>query len=157
LEEAAQADFLLHVADVSHPQVEDQMQVTSEVLSSLELDTRPTIMVLNKIDAAEPAAIERTSRLHPGAVCISAAKGEGLEALRTALADLMDNGMVEKAIRLRSADREAIGRIYAQSQVLDAQYHDGYVDLTIRASREMASALGRLGYPAAEPVEEAAQ
>ena len=157
LEEAAQADFLLHVADVSHPQVEDQMTVTSEVLSSLELDTRPTIIVLNKIDAAEPGALERASRLHPGAVCISAARGEGLETLRATLADLMDNGMVEKAIRLRSADREAIGRVYAQSQVLDAQYHDGYVDLTIRASREMASALGRLGYPAAESVEEAAR
>ena len=86
-----------------------------------------------------------------------AARGDGLETLREALADLMDHGMVEKAIRLRSADREAIGRVYAQSQVLDAQYHDGYVDLTIRASREMATALARLGSAAPEPVEEAAR
>ncbi len=157
LEEAAQADFLLHVADVSHPQMAEQMAVTSEVLSSLQLDNRPILIVLNKIDSAEPAAVERARRLHPGAVLVSAARGDGLDGLKEALAGLMDHGLVQRAIRLRSADLEAISRVYAQSQVLDAQYHDGYVDLTIRASRERASALGRLGCEAVDAVEEAAR
>ena len=53
LEEARQADLLLHVADASNPAVFDQIAVVYEVLEELGIQAKDTLLVLNKIDAAD--------------------------------------------------------------------------------------------------------
>lgn len=50
LDEVREADILLHVIDVSHPQYEDQIGVVNETLQSLKADDKPTILVFNKVD-----------------------------------------------------------------------------------------------------------
>lgn len=145
LEETADADFLLHVIDLSHPKYEEQMSITHQVLSGLEMDVKPALLVFNKIDrVAAPGIVERARRLHPDAVFISATRGTGLDELRERIDDLVGRDLVERQLRLPSRDAEAISRVYSHSQVLDARYHDGYVDLTFRTSRAQARALSRL-------------
>ena len=63
LEEVVQADLLLHVVDISHPQAEEQIQAVNAVLTEIGAGEKPTIMVFNKMDrlngqppAAEPVA-----------------------------------------------------------------------------------------------------
>ena len=51
LDEVREADVILHVVDISHPQFEEQMQVVNETLAELCQETKPTILVFNKIDA----------------------------------------------------------------------------------------------------------
>lgn len=51
LDEVREADIILHVADISHPQFEDQLKVVNETLAELIKETKPTIVVFNKIDA----------------------------------------------------------------------------------------------------------
>lgn len=51
LDEVREADVILHVVDISHPQFEDQMEVVNETLSELFKELKPTIVVFNKIDA----------------------------------------------------------------------------------------------------------
>lgn len=51
LDEVREADVILHVIDISHPQFEDQMRVVNETLSELLKEPKPTILVFNKIDA----------------------------------------------------------------------------------------------------------
>ena len=51
LDEVREADVILHIVDISHPQFEEQMQVVNETLAELCKETKPTIMVFNKIDA----------------------------------------------------------------------------------------------------------
>ena len=51
LEEAREADVLLHIVDASHPDWEGQMRVVDKVLAELDLADRPTIAVFNKMDA----------------------------------------------------------------------------------------------------------
>lgn len=51
LDEVREADVILHVVDISHPQFEDQMQVVNETLAELIREPKPTIIVFNKIDA----------------------------------------------------------------------------------------------------------
>ena len=51
LDEVREADVILHVIDISHPQFEDQMKVVNETLSELLKEPKPTILVFNKIDA----------------------------------------------------------------------------------------------------------
>ena len=145
LEEAVETDFLVQIVDLNHPKYEEQMDVTREVLGNLEMADRPSLLVFNKIDLIRnPGIRDRAERLHPDALFLSAARGENLEALTVRLDGLVSAELVERRIRLQSRDSDAIARVYLQAYVLDADYHDGYVDLTFRTSRSRALALDRL-------------
>jgi GTP-binding protein HflX len=58
LDEVREADLLLHVVDISHPDFEDHIAAVNEVLKDIKSDGKPTIMVFNKIDAYENLTIE---------------------------------------------------------------------------------------------------
>jgi GTP-binding protein HflX len=73
LEELEEADLLVHVVDASHPQAQEQLQVTEKVLQELRLENKPKITVLNKIDQVpEGISRNRCKVLSPGAQTISA-------------------------------------------------------------------------------------
>jgi GTP-binding protein HflX len=82
LEEVVAADLVLHVVDRSHPRWEDQQTVAEEVMRELGVEPDRVLVVYNKVDRlAGPAAIP------PGAVAVSATRGDGVEALRAAIAE----------------------------------------------------------------------
>ncbi|APG60944.1 GTPase HflX [Christiangramia salexigens] len=58
LDEVREADLLLHVVDISHPNFEDHIDSVNKILTEIETIGKPTIMVFNKIDAYEPEQIE---------------------------------------------------------------------------------------------------
>ncbi|HEX6060867.1 MAG TPA: GTPase HflX [Candidatus Limnocylindria bacterium] len=91
LEELADADLLVHVADVSHPNLHERMRVVKDTLASLELGARPQLLVLNKADllrdAEGDAVREALGAEFPRAILVSAKAGEGIEALRQRLAE----------------------------------------------------------------------
>ena len=80
LEEAVEADLLLHVVDVSSPELDTHLREVSETLAALGADQIPTILVLNKTDALPPDQREGLGRRHGGRPC-SAQTGEGLQDL----------------------------------------------------------------------------
>ena len=82
LEQAAAADILLNVCDASSPEAGEHLQVTRELLEELGAGDHPMIPVLNKWDAVQDPDL--APRL-PGAVRISALRGEGLEELLQAI------------------------------------------------------------------------
>ena len=148
LEETSESDFLVHVVDIGHPKYEEQMAVTQQVLAGLGMDSKPAVLVFNKIDTVtQPGILDRARRLHPDALFLSAARSDGLEPLTDRLDELVRQDLVERHIRLKSADSTSITRVYMRAQVLDARYHDGYVDITFRASRASALALDRMAEP----------
>jgi GTP-binding protein HflX len=145
LEEAADAEVLLHVVDISHPRYEEHMEVTQQVLAGMDMASKPALLLFNKIDRVEePGILERARRLHPEALFLSAAGGEGLDAVRGRLAALLEEDQVERSIRLETHDAEGIARVYSQAEVVDARYSNGYVDLTFRTTRARAQALSRI-------------
>ena len=87
LEEVLEADLLLHIVDVSHPEVEAQIAAVNVVLGELEATDVPMFMVFNKIDR-----LKSDEELHilqcqyPDALPISAQRGDGIPALIDALA-----------------------------------------------------------------------
>lgn len=86
LEEAAEADLILHVIDASHPERERMIAAVMRVLEGVKALTVPRFEVYNKIDqmtADERTAIERAD---PARFCISAQTGEGVDALIEAVA-----------------------------------------------------------------------
>ena len=73
LEEARQADLLLHVADAANPAVLDQISAVYEVLQELGIEEKDTLLVLNKIDRlADRGQLEPVLQRYPNAVPISA-------------------------------------------------------------------------------------
>ena len=125
LQEAIDADLLLHVVDASNPGFPEQIQQVQKVLGEIGADDVPQILVFNKLDAIEPerqpAALQDTYELDGVAVprvFVSARSGQGLAQLRQLLAD--------RVLQVREeAAREAVeGQDHASwmSPDSDAQY-----------------------------------
>ena len=69
LDEVREADLLLHVVDISHPDFEDHIASVNDILKEIKSDDKPTIMVFNKIDAYNPVhfdendlSVEKTTK-----------------------------------------------------------------------------------------------
>jgi GTP-binding protein HflX len=88
LEEAAQADLLLHVVDVSSPAREEQVAEVNKVLAEIGAHNVPQLLVLNKIDASGMApGMERDEYGKITKVWVSAQQGTGTELIRQALVE----------------------------------------------------------------------
>ena len=87
IQEATDADLLLHIVDLSHEQREQQMRVVQSILDELGTSSKPLLTVYNKIDLVpDPEVIIQGLRLeNQKALFISAKTGEGLSGLRSAL------------------------------------------------------------------------
>ncbi len=118
LEEAGQADVLLHVVDGSHPDPEGQIAAVHDVLADVVDPSVPELIVINKADIAEPDAVARLMRRHPGAVAVSAHTGEGLDILRTAIAEALPHPEYELTVLIP----------YNRGDLLSAVHEDGEIE-----------------------------
>ncbi|HEY72136.1 MAG: GTPase HflX [Anaerolineaceae bacterium 4572_32.2] len=95
LEEVVEADLLLHVMDITHPQVMRQAKAVDETLEEIGAAEKPTINVLNKIDRLpDPKAILPLASKFPASVAISALTGVGLESLLSSIEEILERRMV---------------------------------------------------------------
>jgi GTP-binding protein HflX len=123
LEEVVQADLLLHVVDVSHPQAEDQIAAVNSVLEEIGASGKPTLMVFNKVDKLEnPMLVDLFLSSHPNAVSISAERGDGIPALLAQLGALLRPVREFVELRVPHENAAAIARLHSQAQVLDRSY-----------------------------------
>ncbi|WP_282602484.1 GTPase HflX [Paracoccus sp. PARArs4] len=112
LEEVLEADLILHVRDISHPETEEQAGDVADILESLGVDEDVALIeVWNKIDALGPetrAALQRTDARTEGVQAVSALSGEGLNALigaiETHLEQALDEAREEAQVVLDFAD-----------------------------------------------------
>src|SRR5688500_1712421 len=96
LEEARQADLLLHVADASNPAVLDQISAVYRVLQELRIEEKDTLLVLNKIDQLDsPERLEGVLRRYPHAIPISAAKRIGIDKLMWVVSDSLSRNFLD--------------------------------------------------------------
>ncbi|MBC9246935.1 GTPase HflX [Paracoccus sp. 11-3] len=112
LEEVLEADLILHVRDISHPETEEQAEDVAEILDSLGVDEDVALIeVWNKIDALSPetrAALRRTDERTQGVQAVSALTGEGLDDLVAAidahLAEVLDEPRETAIVTLPFSD-----------------------------------------------------
>ena len=82
LEEISEADLLLHMVDISHPNAMNQAEAVQQTLEEIDASHVPIVTVLNKIDRlSDPEAARRTLEHFPQAVAISALTGTGIDDL----------------------------------------------------------------------------
>ncbi len=153
LEEAVNADLLLHVIDVSNEDVLGQMESVNIVLDEIGCGQKPRLPVLNKIDAIKDiSALEMLETVYPDAVSISARSGLGLDALARKVTEFYRGG----DLLLRVSSRPSNGRIQsflrAHGQIIDEQYGDSSVIIEVRMGRNQLPELQRLRPDALEIV-----
>lgn len=86
LEEVKEAELLLHIIDITHPNVHAQAEAVLETLEEIEADQVPVLNVLNKIDRLDdPDAAQDALDEFENAVAISALRGQGLDELLAAV------------------------------------------------------------------------
>jgi len=146
LEEAREADVLLHVVDASHPDREEQEEVVREVLEELDLAGRPQILVYNKVDrlthAEEEALRARVRAFHGSpALFVSALHERTLDALKETLKARLRQSLREVRVDLPVRDGEALAAIYREGEVLAREDRGTVIGLTARLP---AALLGRL-------------
>lgn len=89
LEEVTEADALIQVVDISHPAWPDQINWVMEILKSMPVTPGPMLLVFNKSDRVDAAALAVVQSRYPQAVFISATERWGLEVLRDRLLQLI--------------------------------------------------------------------
>jgi GTPase len=86
LEEVVDADMLVHVVDGSSYDAEEQIEAVHTVLRDIGADAVPELLVVNKIDVADPQSIAQLVGAHRGSVTVSAATGDGVDPLLATIA-----------------------------------------------------------------------
>ncbi len=147
LEEARQADLLLHLVDASHPDAAVEMRAVLGVLKDIGCEDTPALTVFNKMDLLEEdAPTERPGPDRdalraellalrgefPEHVCLSALRGGGVEALREAVRERMEREMVDARVVVPAADGRAISYLNEHGRVLSRHYRDEQVEMTLR-------------------------
>ena len=124
LEEVVQADLLLHVVDISHPQAEEQIAAVNSVLVEIGAAEKPTIMVLNKVDqlSGGSGALNRQREKFSNAVAISARSGEGVPALLAELGTQLRPVREFLELKIPHEDAAAIARLHKVGQVIERRY-----------------------------------
>jgi GTP-binding protein HflX len=123
LEEASQADLLIHVADASDVHVDAHIATTLQVLCEIGANDVPRILVLNKIDLAERDAAEAFLLRYPGSVAVSAKTGQGLDGLVEAIQEALTRGMKTYVLRIPHADYSIASLVMREGTVLE-EHHD---------------------------------
>ena len=139
LEEVIEADLIVHVRDISHPDSEAQAADVAAVLSGLgltdELKRVPMLTVFNKIDALDSdARAAIMARAGEDAVPVSALTGEGLGALRDQMAILLRAGTHVHDIHLAMGDGRRLAWLHEHGEVVGRSSDEDGMDLQVRLS-----------------------
>jgi len=139
LEEARDADVLVHVIDISHPCFEDQMKTVQHVFHDLSLDDTPVLHVFNKIDMLENnGSIAAMREKYPDSIFTSASKGMFLGEFKKALIKLSNAEEEVFELVLHAGDGESISRVYDYASVMEKRYEDENVIIKVKTSRQKA-------------------
>jgi GTP-binding protein HflX len=141
LEEVVEADLLLHVVDVSHPQAHEQIKAVGVVLEEIGAAGKPTVMALNKRDKASDETIAGFVRAHPGAVPISATCKENLPALLEEIANRLADRRVNVTLAIPVNRAKTIALVYRSGYVTARQEEDGRVVLEAQIPKVLAGEL----------------
>lgn len=118
LEEIAEADLLLHVVDISHPNALNQYQAVQETLKEIGADHIPVITALNKVDRLQnPEAAQEIARHYPKAIAISGLKGIGLRELLSLIQQELYETYIPIEVRLPYQQGALISLFHESGQV----------------------------------------
>ncbi|MCX5644115.1 MAG: GTPase HflX [Phycisphaerae bacterium] len=145
LEEAVNADLLLHVIDVANPEVMGQIESVNQVLSEIGCGAKPVLELFNKVDAIKDVGpLETLQTLRPEAVAISAKTGLGLDELRRKIIQHYKGCEIVVRVTSRLSDGKVQSFLRAHGEIVGEQYTDSTVVLDVRMGQRQLPDLERL-------------
>lgn len=148
LEEVLDADLILHVRDISHPETEEQAAEVHSILRDLGVsETAPMLEVWNKMDLVQgeaAAALPAMAARRPLVFPVSALTGEGLEALLAAVSDTLSPPRHRAEVRLGHEDGRRRAWLYAQGVVESEEAGEDETRLVVLWTARQEQAFRRL-------------
>jgi GTP-binding protein HflX len=133
LEEARQADLLLHVADASNPAVLEQISAVYDVLRELGIEEKDTLLVLNKVDRlAERSELSKVLHRYPHAIPISARTREGFDRLHRAASEALSRSFADLDVETSVGNGRMLAYLAAHGEVLSKNYDGDRVQIHVR-------------------------
>lgn len=130
LEEVLEADLLLHVTDISHPNFLNRYESVQKVLKELGVQDKPALMVLNKIDRIEkPGLIERWQREIKHSVIISAKTGQNIDALLEKIEELLMGLILNIDVTIPIDRMDLVNLAHKEGQVYSVKYYNDSIHL----------------------------
>jgi len=137
LDEIRESDILLHVVDASSQIVDDCICVVNSTLKEIGADSKPTILVFNKVDAIDDQSIiTGLKRDYPDAVWISAERNIGLNNLEDEVDQKLIENSVLKTMEIPVAEYRVVSVIHEIAEVLNEEYVEDKVHVTFRIPKK---------------------
>lgn len=144
LEEVSEADLLIHVVDLGHPRVDEQMQAVDNVVKELGAFGKQTVTVFNKIDQLTNRELAHTyPKRFPNSVAISALTGEGVGHLVQALQDALRAWRLRSRFKIPASESALIAEIHRVGHVLELQYEGNDATIVAHVPPDLAQKLER--------------
>jgi GTPase len=126
LEEIAEADLLLHIIDVTHPNAHAQAEAVMQTLKEIEADHIPVVTALNKIDRlTDPESARQSLDFYPSSVAISALLGDGITQLLEMVNRYLYEDFSQVSVRLPYQEGSLIALFHDQGQVEMVEQYQG--------------------------------
>ncbi|MCU1680728.1 MAG: hypothetical protein JWQ81_1467 [Amycolatopsis sp.] len=145
IEEAADADLLVHVVDGADPAPEDQVNAVRQVLTEITQRRSdplpPELLVINKADAADPVALARLRHVMPGAIEISARTGLGVDKLAEVISNRLPRPEVVIEVVIPYTRGDLVSRAHGDGEVLVEEHTPEGTRLRVRVHPDLAAPL----------------
>ena len=133
LDEVRDADLLIHVVDISHPEYKNQLQTTDDLLIQMGMDEIEVILVFNKIDSIEDLEnLEKAHENFPSAVSISCKKNEGIDVLRQKIIIQYEKRLSPYLMELEHSQAGIISQIRKFALIVKEDYKEDRICLSLR-------------------------
>ncbi len=152
LEESADADLILHVVDGADPEPEAQIAAVRGVLAEIGAAHVPELVVVNKIDSADPVVLQALRAREPSSISISAKTGAGLSVLREAIEAALPRLDVQVRLIVPYSRGDLVARAHAEGEVQQAEHMADGTLLLARVLPGLAVQLEAAGLAAPAPV-----
>jgi GTP-binding protein HflX len=150
LEELQYADALLHVVDASSNDILRLMSSVDSILKELKLDSKPLILLFNKIDKLSPESINIFKNKYPDAILVSALTKTNLEALKERIYRLIFKDMVEVVVKVPFNRMELVDYIHTNCEVIKTAYDENHTIYFLKIKKDNLSFFEKKGIEAKE-------
>ena len=141
LEEVRDADLILHVVDGSDEAPWEQITAVRTVLGELDAGEVPELVVINKIDIADPGTVAELRRREREAVSVSAATGQGIADLEARIEEMLPRGWTAIDLVIPFERGELISRLHRWGRVDSVDYRDDGTHVVGQAPEDLAGVL----------------
>jgi GTP-binding protein HflX len=143
LEEAKEANLLLHLVDAADPAFRDQYEVTRTVLKDIGAGEHAALLVLNKADRLDAAQQQALAQEFPEAIVMSARNPEHVAQLHARIVEFFERAMEEAELVIGYAQQKYVALLHERCRVLEERYEADGAHVRVRASKAVLGAVRR--------------